>query len=117
MTPAAASGLDWETGLRDEQTLGDNTKLQWNFGLFRTETINDIIPEFSAIAGRGIFVNGGNTLRQGIEANLAYQTSRWFFYANYALVDARFESPLVLTSNFNPFATPCPNTDPASVCS
>jgi iron complex outermembrane recepter protein len=97
----------WETGLRDEQTLGNNTKLQWSFGLFRTETINDIIPEFSNVAGRGVFVNGGDTLRQGIEANLAYKTSRWFFYANYALVDARFETSLTLTSN-SPFATPCP---------
>jgi iron complex outermembrane recepter protein len=103
----------WETGLRDERTLGNNTKLQWNFGLFRTETINDIIPEFSNVAGRGIFVNGGDTLRQGIEANLAYKTSRWFFYANYALVDARFESPLTLTSH-SPFATTCPGTDPAA---
>jgi outer membrane receptor protein involved in Fe transport len=103
----------WETGLRDEKTLAPNTKLQWNFGLFRTETINDIIPEFSNIAGRGVFVNGGNTLREGIEANLAYQTSRWFFYANYALVDARFENFLTLTSN-SPFATPCPSTTPGS---
>jgi outer membrane receptor protein involved in Fe transport len=102
----------WETGIRDEQTLGNNTKLQWNFGLFRTETINDIIPEFSNVAGRGVFVNGGNTLRQGIEANLAYQTRRWFFYANYALVDARFQSSLTLTSR-SPFATPCPSTDPS----
>jgi iron complex outermembrane receptor protein len=98
----------WETGLKNEQAFG-STKLQWSFGLFRTETVNDIIPEFSTSAGRGVFVNGGDTLRQGIEANLAYKTSRWFFYANYALVDARFESPLTLTSN-SPFATTCPGT-------
>ena len=102
----------WETGLRDEQTLGNNTKLQWNFGLFRTETINDIIPEFSNVAGRGVFVNGGDTLRQGIEANLAYKTSKWFFYANYALVDARFQNFLTLTSH-SPFATTCPGTSPS----
>ena len=102
----------WETGIRDEQTLGNNTKLQWNFGLFRTETINDIIPEFSNVAGRGVFVNGGDTLRQGIEANLAYKARRWFFYANYALVDARFQNFLTLTSH-SPFATTCPGTDPS----
>ncbi|MGO8843588.1 MAG: TonB-dependent receptor domain-containing protein [Methyloceanibacter sp.] len=102
----------WETGLKDEQTLGNNAKLQWSFGLFHTETTNDIIPEFSPEVGRGVFVNGGDTLRQGIEANLAYKTSKWFLYANYALVDARFESPLVLTS-LSPFATTCPGTTPS----
>ena len=41
----------WETGIRDEQTLGNNTKLQWNFGLFRTETINDISSWFRTSPG------------------------------------------------------------------
>jgi iron complex outermembrane receptor protein len=72
----------WETGLRSTQTYGSD-QLQWGLGVFCTENINDIITVFSNIAGRGIFENGGNTLRQGVEANISYKTSSWFSYANY----------------------------------
>ena len=102
----------WETGLRGAQTFGSD-KLQWGLGAFRTENINDIITVFSNVAGRGVFQNAGNTLRQGVEANISYKTSKWFFYANYALVDATFLNPLTLTS-LSPFATTCPGTDPAA---
>jgi len=102
----------WEMGLRSTQTFGSD-KLQWGLGAFRTENINDIITVFSNIAGRGVFQNAGNTLRQGVEANISYKTSKWFFYANYALVDATFLNPLTLTS-LSPFATTCPGTDPSA---
>jgi iron complex outermembrane recepter protein len=102
----------WETGLSSTQTYG-SAQLQWGLGVFRTENINDIITVFSNIAGRGVFENGGNTLREGVEANLSYKTSKWFFYANYALVDATFLDRLTLTSR-SPFATTCPGTEPAN---
>ena len=101
----------WTAGIRDEQTIGKN-KLQWGFGAYRTENINDIITVFSNVAGRGVFQNSGNTLRQGVEANVSYKTTSWFFYANYALVDATFLNPLTLTS-LSPFATTCPGTTPS----
>jgi outer membrane receptor protein involved in Fe transport len=76
-------------------------------GGFRTENTDDIITIFSPIAGRGVFENGGTTLRQGIEANIAYRTPRWFMYANYAFVHATYESPLELAAPDNPRAGEC----------
>jgi outer membrane receptor protein involved in Fe transport len=101
----------WTTGLRDTQTIGKN-KLQWGIGAFSTINKNDIITVFSNVAGRGVFQNSGNTLRQGIEANISYETPRWFFYANYAFIDATFLDALTLSS-LSPFATTCPGTTPA----
>jgi hypothetical protein len=75
----------WEAGIRGERTSKDGReRLEWSAGLFRTLNTDDIITVFSPLAGRGVFENGGDTLRQGIEANLAYQNDRWFMYANYA---------------------------------
>ena len=51
-----------------------------------------------------IFQNAGNTLRQGIEANVTYKRDRWNIYANYTYVDATFRNALTLSSPFNPFA-------------
>lgn len=98
----------WEAGVRGERSADNgNTKLNWSLGLFRTENTDDIITVFSTVAGRGVFENGGDTLRQGVEANLTYKTGSWFFYANYALVDATFETPLELASPNNPQASLC----------
>lgn len=52
--------------------------LQWSAGLFRTLNRDDIITVFSPIAGRGVFENGGDSLRQGVEASVAYSNDRWF---------------------------------------
>src|SRR5690606_28993198 len=63
-------GHTWETGVRGERTSKDGReKLEWSAGLFRTENTDDIITVFSPLAGRGVFENGGDTLREGIEAN------------------------------------------------
>jgi outer membrane receptor protein involved in Fe transport len=96
----------WELGIRGEKSMGAQ-KVEWSLGGFRTENTDDIVTIFSPIAGRGVFENGGDTLRQGIEANFAYRTSRWFFYSNYAFVMATYESPLELAAPDNPFATEC----------
>ena len=58
----------------------------------------------SPIPGHEFFQNAGNTLRQGIEANLNYKQDRWNIYANYTYVDATFRNALTLSSPFNPFA-------------
>jgi outer membrane receptor protein involved in Fe transport len=99
----------WETGVRGSKVeAASATRLDWSLGLFRTETINDILPVVSQTSGRGVFANAGDTLRQGVEANLSYKTPRWFFYTNYAFIDATFESNIILPSPNNPRATPCP---------
>ena len=99
----------WETGVRGSKVeAASATRLDWSLGLFRTETINDILPVVSQTSGRGVFANAGDTLRQGVEANISYKTPRWFFYANYAFIDATFESNIILPSPNNPRATACP---------
>ncbi len=96
----------WEAGIRGEKSSGSK-HLEWSLGLFRTETTDDIVTIFSPIAGRGVFENGGDTLRQGVEANVAYKTDRWFTYANYSYIRATYESALELPSPDNPRASPC----------
>ena len=94
-----------EAGLRGRFDIGQNNGLlSWNFGLFHTENVDDIINVASSIPGHEFFQNGGNTLRQGIEANATYKRGRWNVYANYTYVDATFLSPLTLSSPNNPFA-------------
>jgi len=98
----------WEAGIRGERASKDGReRLEWSAGLFRTLNTDDIITVFSPLAGRGVFENGGDTLRQGIEANIAYQNDRWFMYANYAFVDATYETALELPAPDNPRASEC----------
>ena len=96
----------WEAGIRGEHKNGDE-QLQWSAGLFRTLNTDDIITVYSPIAGRGVFENGGDTLRQGIEASVAYTNDRWFTYANYAFVNATYESNIELAAPDNPRASEC----------
>lgn len=96
----------WEFGIRGEHKRGREA-LQWSAGLFRTLNTDDIITVYSPIAGRGVFENGGDTLRQGIEASVAYTNERLFAYANYAFIDATYDSPLELAAPDNPRAGEC----------
>ena len=105
----------WEAGLRGDAKLGwGNDRFEWSLGLFRTLNSNDILNDADNTAGRGVFRNAGDTLRQGVEASLAYRTQRLFTYASYSYTDATYEDPLILPSPDNPAAGgfDCPNTDP-----
>jgi iron complex outermembrane recepter protein len=90
----------YEAGLRG--SLGQ--KLKWNVGAYRTTSKDDIINVASEISGFGFFQNAAKTRRQGIEAGLTYKEDRWSAYANYAFVDATFQTPLTLSSPQNPAA-------------
>jgi iron complex outermembrane receptor protein len=95
----------YEAGLRGRHELGDTKGLlTWNFGIFHAESVDDIISVASPIVGHQFFQNGGNTLRQGMEAGATYKWDRWNVYANYTWVDATFLNPLTLSSPNNPFA-------------
>ncbi len=97
----------YETGLRGKITLGESQpagRIEWNFGLFRTDLDNDILTVPSAIISTGFFQNVGATRRQGIEAGISYKDQRWQVSANYSLVDATFQSAITLSSPDNPFA-------------
>jgi hypothetical protein len=78
--------------------------VNWTVGGFRALNTNDILPISSPLVGHEFFQNAGNTLRQGIEANVNYKQDRWNIYANYTYVDATFQNALTLQSPFNPFA-------------
>lgn len=93
------------------------SKINWSLGLFRTLNQDDIISVASPTSGRGFFQNAGDTLRQGIEASISYQTQRLFLYANYAFIDPTFQSSLELASpnNPSPDVVPC-SGDPEENC-
>ena len=92
----------YEAGLRGNIDTGGN--LQWNAGVYRTSSRDDIINVASDISGFGYFKNAATTRRQGVEAGVKYKKDRLNLYANYTFVDATFQSQLILSSPSNPFA-------------
>ena len=100
-----------EAGLRGNFALSNfalfpaNGQLVWNAGVFRTENTNDIINVSSTtVLGQGFFLNAAKTLRQGVEAGITLKANPWSVYANYAFVDATFQTAMILPSPNNPFA-------------
>ncbi|MBS0232070.1 MAG: TonB-dependent receptor [Proteobacteria bacterium] len=93
----------WEAGFRGEDTnILSHEKISWSLGYFRTENDDDITDVASSIIGRSSFANAGETLRQGLEAQVNYWSGRLFAYASYNFVDATFQSDLTLPSPNNP---------------
>jgi len=93
----------FEAGLRGHFDIRDGLA-NWSVGAFRAFNTDDIINVASPVPGHGFFQNGGETLRQGIEAAATFKRDRWTAYANYSLIDATFRDALVLSSPNNPFA-------------
>jgi iron complex outermembrane receptor protein len=94
----------YEAGIRGQFALGKNDRFSWSFGVFTTDSADDIIRVASAIAGRGFFQNAGTTRRQGLEASANYRAEHWTVFATYSLIDATFRDALALSSPFNPLA-------------
>jgi len=92
-----------EAGLRGHFDIAKGL-LSWGVGAYHALNTDDIINVASPIPGREYFQNGGDTLRQGIEANASYKWDRWNVYANYTYVDATFRNALTLSSPYNPYA-------------
>lgn len=102
-----------EIGLRGEEKYFDNSLLTWSAGLFRTLNQDDIINVGSEVTGRGFFQNAGDTLRQGVELALGYQTRRYSLYSSYAFVDATYQDDLILPAPNTPNGTfPCNAAEP-----
>ena len=95
----------FEAGLRGRFDVARG-QLNWTVGAFHALNSDDIINVASSIPGHEFFQNGGDTLRQGIEANATYKVDRWNAYANFTYVDATFRDALTLSSPNNPFADP-----------
>ncbi len=101
----------FEAGLRGQFSAGQAPasdkaapRIEWSLGVFRSMNTADIINVASETQGRGYFLNAGRTLRQGVEASLAYRSKPFSAYASYALVEATFRDALELSSPDNPTA-------------
>ena len=99
----------FEAGIRGHYDIAKGL-LNWGVGVYHALNTDDIINVASPIIGHEFFQNGGNTLRQGIEAQASYKWNRWNVYANFTSVDATFQNALTLSSPFNPFANPLTGT-------
>ena len=91
------------------EKLSQHEKLNWSLGYFRTQDNDDIIDIQSTIIGRNSFQNAGETLREGMEAQINYWYDRLFVYAGYSFVNATYQTALTLSSPFSPSADA--NTD------
>jgi iron complex outermembrane recepter protein len=76
----------------------------WNMDLFRTDSIHDILFEYSPNSTSVFSQNGGLTRRQGFEANIAMQSGPLRAMIGYSFIDATFESAVTLSRRFNPAA-------------
>jgi outer membrane receptor protein involved in Fe transport len=74
--------------------------INWNAGMFRTDSSDDIIF-VSTSRSTGFFTNFGTTRRQGIEAAISGTSGPWKWSAGYSLVDATFRSSAFLLSPNN----------------
>lgn len=93
-----------EAGFRGRLSPMDQTIMDWNAGLFRTNANDDILFVASQTPGLAFFQNVGQTRRQGIEAGLTLRRNGFKAWLNYALTDATFQSALSLDSPLNPAA-------------
>lgn len=96
-------GHTYETGFRGTTPLLGG-EFGWKAGLFRTDSIDDIITLASQIQGRGYYQNVPETRRQGIEISGEYKSSRWLVYANYNYLDATYRFSGDIASPNNPSA-------------
>ena len=80
-----------EAGLRGK--LAGET--QWNAGVFRTMSSDDILFVGTSTSA-GYFTNYGKTLRQGLELGLNGSHRRVDWYANYSWLQATFRSDACL---------------------
>ena len=93
-----------EAGLRGRLPDLAGGRFTWNADYYHTKNHDDLIYQ-SALGNQNLayYSNDGATLRQGLEANVHYDTARLHLVAGYAYTDATFQSALTLSSASNPF--------------
>lgn len=77
-----------EAGVRS----GPKGPVQWNVGVFRTDSRDDILFVANNQTGFGYFKNFGRTRRQGVEAAIDGRLAGLHVGANYTLLDATYRS-------------------------
>ena len=78
----------WDLGLRGQL----NATSQWNLGVFRATSYDDILFVADEQLGYGYFKNFGKTRRQGVEAGASTAVGNLSLVANYTYIDATYRS-------------------------
>jgi iron complex outermembrane receptor protein len=93
----------FEAGARGNVANFGAGKLTWNADYFHTKDHDDLIYETTTYnPNLAYFTNAGASLRQGVEANLRYDTAKLHASLGYAYTDATFQTGLLLGSGSNP---------------
>ena len=96
-------GRTYEAGLRGTTALFGG-EVGWKAGVFRTDSVDDIITLASQIQGRGYYANVPLTRRQGAELSADYKSGQWLAYASYSYLDATYRFDGDIASPNNPMA-------------
>jgi iron complex outermembrane receptor protein len=91
-----------EAGFRGATGIGEDGRLSYNVGLYRSNLDDDIVFVNSVTLNRAFFTNIGQTRRQGLDAGIQYKTQRWSAYFAYTYTDATFQSGFVEAAGSNP---------------
>lgn len=94
---------NWEAGASGHGEW-NGIRLDWLLSGYRATNRNDIQYIASEIRGRAYFQNVGSTRRQGIEATLKAKRGHLTATLGYAFTDARYRTPMILSSPANPEA-------------
>lgn len=86
----------YEAGLR-----GSVEKFEWNFGVFKTDLVDDILFVPLGQKNRGVFDNFGRTRRAGVEMGFKANWGKSTLGINYTWLKATFESASQLINDAN----------------
>jgi outer membrane receptor protein involved in Fe transport len=84
-----------------EAGLRSSGALNWNFGIYRTDSRDDILFVADNAAGFGYFRNFGKTRRQGVEAGMSAALAGMSVGANYTLINATYRTAEILNGSAN----------------
>jgi iron complex outermembrane receptor protein len=97
----------FEFGIRGSREGPSEVHISWNLDAYHTLNTDDIIFETKVNnPNLAFYTNAGRTLRQGVEANLRFDTQRLHVTLGYAFTDATFRTPLLLNTS-----SPAANAD------
>lgn len=95
----------YEVGIRGKADQGTGHSMSWNVDVYRTQNSNDITYESTVYdPNLAFYTNVGKTRRQGLEADLDYESGQLRVKLGYAFTDATFRTNVVRNSLDNPKA-------------
>jgi iron complex outermembrane recepter protein len=93
-----------EAGLRGHLNLSDTARFGYDFGLYHTDSDDDILFINSPTLNRAYFANVGQTRRQGLSARFDLKLPSVMFYVNYTYTDATAQTTYTESAGSNPAA-------------